>query len=62
MLSNTYFLAKIRFDKSENEPAKNLQKQLLILHAERSVLKAAADAAREEARRLAEEARQKAEA
>ena len=27
MLSNAYFLAKIRFDTAENEPAKNLQKQ-----------------------------------
>ena len=26
MLSNAYFLAKIRFDTTENEPAKNLQK------------------------------------
>ena len=26
MLSNAYFLAKIRFDAAENEPAKNLQK------------------------------------
>ena len=26
MLSNAYFLAKIRFDTAENEPAKNLQK------------------------------------
>ena len=26
MLSNTYFLAKFRFDTAENEPAKNLQK------------------------------------
>ena len=25
MLSNAYFLAKIRFDTAENEPAKNLQ-------------------------------------
>ena len=25
MLSNTYFLAKFRFDTAENEPAKNLQ-------------------------------------
>ena len=25
MLSNAYFLAKIRFDSAENEPAKNLQ-------------------------------------
>ena len=25
MLSNAYFLAKFRFDKAENEPAKNLQ-------------------------------------
>ena len=36
MLSNAYFLAKFRFDKAENEPAKNLQKLqnklLLILH------------------------------
>ena len=27
MLSNAYFLAKIRFDTAENEPAKNLQKK-----------------------------------
>ena len=26
MLSNAYFLAKIRFDTAENEPAENLQK------------------------------------
>ena len=26
MLSNAYFVAKFRFDKAENEPAKNLQK------------------------------------
>ena len=26
MLSNAYFLAKLRFDTAENEPAKNLQK------------------------------------
>ena len=26
MLSNAYFLAKIRFDTAENEPANNLQK------------------------------------
>ena len=26
MLSNAYFLAKFRFDRAENEPAKNLQK------------------------------------
>ena len=26
MLSNAYFLAKVRFDTAENEPAKNLQK------------------------------------
>ena len=26
MLSNAYFLAKIRFDTAESEPAKNLQK------------------------------------
>ena len=26
MLSNAYFLAKIRFDTAENEPAKKLQK------------------------------------
>ena len=25
MLSNAYFLAKVRFDRAENEPAKNLQ-------------------------------------
>ena len=25
MLSNAYFLAKVRFDAAENEPAKNLQ-------------------------------------
>ena len=25
MLSNAYFLAKIRFDTAENEPVKNLQ-------------------------------------
>ena len=25
MLSNAYFLAKVRFDTAENEPAKNLQ-------------------------------------
>ena len=25
MLSNAYFIAKIRFDAAENEPAKNLQ-------------------------------------
>ena len=25
MLSNGYFLAKFRFDRAENEPAKNLQ-------------------------------------
>ena len=31
MLSNAYFLAKFRFDTTENEPAKDLQKQLLIL-------------------------------
>ena len=35
MLSNAYFLAKIRFDTAENEPAKNLQhfakKKLLML-------------------------------
>ena len=31
MLSNAYFLAKFRFDTAENEPAKNLQKKLLIL-------------------------------
>ena len=34
MLSNTYFLAKFRFDTAENEPAKNLQnfaKKLPIL-------------------------------
>ena len=30
MLSNAYFLAKFRFDTAENEPAKNLQKFLLI--------------------------------
>ena len=28
MLSNAYFLAKIRFDTVENEPAKNLQKTI----------------------------------
>ena len=28
MLSNTYFLAKFRFDTAENEPAKNLQKKI----------------------------------
>ena len=28
MLSNAYFLAKFRFDTAENEPAKNLQKQI----------------------------------
>ena len=31
MLSNAYFLAKIRFDTAENEPAKNLQKFARIL-------------------------------
>ena len=31
MLSNAYFLAKIRFDTAENEPAKNLQKFCKIL-------------------------------
>ena len=25
MLSNAYFLAKVRFDTAENEPARNLQ-------------------------------------
>ena len=30
MRSNAYFLAKFRFDTAENEPAKNLQKILLI--------------------------------
>ena len=29
MLSNAYFLAKVRFDTAENEPAKNLQNLLL---------------------------------
>ena len=28
MLSNAYFLAKVRFDTAENEPAKNLQKKI----------------------------------
>ena len=28
MLSNAYFLAKIRFDTAENEPAKNFAKNL----------------------------------
>ena len=31
MLSNAYFLAKFRFDTAENEPAKNLQKNILFL-------------------------------
>ena len=31
MLSHAYFLAKIRFDTAENEPAKNLQKFCKIL-------------------------------
>ena len=31
MLSNAYFLAKFRFDRAENEPAKKLQKMLLLL-------------------------------
>ena len=30
MLSNTYFLAKFRFDTAENEPAKNLQNSGII--------------------------------
>ena len=33
MLSNAYFLAKIRFDTVENEPAKNLQKFAKFLNA-----------------------------
>ena len=33
MLSNAYFLAKIRFDTAENEPAKNLQILHKICHA-----------------------------
>ena len=32
MLSNAYFLAKFRFDTAENEPAKNLQKNLQNCH------------------------------
>ena len=31
MLSNAYFLAKIRFDTAENEPAKNLQNLPILL-------------------------------
>ena len=31
MLSNAYFLAKLRFDTAENEPAKNLQKFLIFI-------------------------------
>ena len=43
MLSNAYFLAKFRFDKAENEPAKNLQQfanfpNLLILTPSPDVL------------------------
>ena len=32
MLSDAYFLAKLRFDTAENEPAKNLQ-NFIFLHA-----------------------------
>ena len=32
MLSNAYFLAKIRFDTAENEPAKNLQNLPILLN------------------------------
>ena len=38
MLSNAYFVAKLRFDTAENEPAKNLQilQQLLPKFAKRT--------------------------
>ena len=37
MLSNSYFLAKFRFDTAENEPAKNLQNFIKILLTPRLV-------------------------
>ena len=41
MLPNAYFLAKFRFDKAENEPAKNLQnvQKLLMLPIKRNFMK-----------------------
>ena len=41
MLSNAYFLAKIRFDTAENEPAKNLQFAIAdLVYVEAAILAA----------------------
>ena len=42
MLSNAYFLAKVRFDTAENEPAKKLQILQMFLKSENKCLESPA--------------------